>query len=566
MKRLSVNLPIILFVGIAALFSSCKKPEDNPIIWPDDEKEFVTNVLTFQDQAGLNFTTWTKSMDSLAAVEKLRQYFLSDPNVSYAEVSDQGIAVQYTNGIRGGIMLNSQRFPDKGSQMSGPWIRADDGKPDVKSSVNNKKMILFDAAYSEVSFGRSVKYYTDQVISNHRLNLPKIKYSLDKVYTDEEATLERYTQLSGYGIIDLASHGFRWRDANRTVEVYMLTGETVSLNSKYWADMMNRNIIIMRHKGINKYWISERFISSHNNFSKDTVLMIGSFCYSYNGAWPNLQKSFADGAYVGYTRLIDVDKCAEFDSNLIFFMSDTTKSPLMNITDWMNDPKYPKFYQSSSDLLPVHVEFAGDSTLTLLPDTTTTVKDIDGNVYHVKKIGKQYWTLGNLKTTRLNDGTALPLITDNTSWDNLSYGAYCFYKNDASLKADYGALYNWYAVNTKKLAPKGWHIATLEDWNSLISFAGGNASAGGKLKETGTEHWKAPNEGATNSIGFRALPGGIRYVNGTYVNMGHSGVWWTSTEWDQVFAHLISLRTDLVITENLQLYKQYGMSVRCVRD
>jgi uncharacterized protein (TIGR02145 family) len=335
---------------------------------------------------------------------------------------------------------------------------------------------------------------------------------------------------------------------------------------KYPADLKFKNIIIATYHSKSKYWISEKFIANHNNFSKDTVLFYGSFCYSSLGKWPGLQKTFGNGVYMGYDWEVPADWDARWAINMISFLTDTTNSPLKNINDWMKDPALPKVTRRASDIFDVHVMLAGDSTLTLLPDTTTTVKDIDGNVYHVKKIGKQYWTLENLKTTRLNDGKALPFITDDASWDNLSYGAYCFYKNDASFKDDYGALYNWYAVNTKKLAPKGWHIATLEDWNALISFAGGNTTAGGKLKETGTEHWKSPNVGATNSIGFRALPGGFRYVKGACVNMGHSGVWWTSTEWDQVFAHLISLRTDLVITENLQLYKQYGMSARCVRD
>ncbi|MCX6225745.1 MAG: hypothetical protein NTV01_13505, partial [Bacteroidia bacterium] len=472
MKHAALILLIVILTVIASLFNSCKKPNDNANNWPDDEKEFVTEVLTFQDQAGLNFTTWTISMDSLAAVEKLRQYFLSNPNVSYAKVTDQGISVQYTNGTRGGIMLNSQRFPENASEISEPRVRADDRKPDVKSSVNNKKMILFDAAYSEVKDGQTFKYYTDQVISNHRLNLPKITYSLDKVYTDEQATLERYTQLSGYGIIDLAAHGFGWEDSTGIVDVYMLTGETANLNTKYWVDLSNNNMIIMQYKGKNKYWISERFISGHNNFSKDTVLMIGSFCHSFRGKWPNLQKSFASGAYVGYTRRVNIDKCANYDSNLIFCLSDTTKSPLMNITDWMNDPTYPKYYEYWSDPYPVHVEFAGDSTLTLLPDTTTTVKDIDGNLYHVKKIGKQYWTVENLKTTRLNDGTAIPNVTNSSSWSKLTSMAYCWYDNDPVNKTDYGALYNWFAVDTKKLAPRGWHVATLADWNQMIDPLG----------------------------------------------------------------------------------------------
>lgn len=558
---------LILFAVLVSLMNGCKKPDDDePVIWPDDQTTFVSSILSFQTQAGKNFTGWSGSMDSLAAVEKLRQYFLSDPNVSYAKVTSQGISVQYSNGMRGGIMLTSKRIPGRSLKMTESRIPSGDGTPQPKSVVNNKKMILFDPAYSEVQNGEAYKDFTDRIIQSHRLNLPKVKFSLDKVYTDEQATLERYTQLSGYGIIDLASHGFPWEDSTGITDVYMLTGESVSENMKYIDDVAKRSVIIMQYNGANKYWISEKFISDHNNFSRDTVLFLGSFCYSLRGKWPGLQKTFANGVYVGYNRSITLDWFVDWDTDLIFCLSDTTKSPLMNIADWMNDPKFAKNYTSAVDHTDIHIEFIGDSTLTLLPDTTTTVKDIDGNVYHVKKIGKQFWSLENLMTSRLNDGTALPLVSDDGSWDNMSSAAYCWYKNDPANKSIYGALYNWYAVNTKKLAPRGWHVASIDDWNALINFLGGNAVAGGKLKETGTKHWRSPNTDATNSVGFNALPGGIRYAEGLCFNMGFYGFWWTSSGWDQTFAHMISIRSDYPITENFQLYKQYGASVRFVKD
>jgi len=572
MRRSSVITHLLLISILVSLLSGCKKPvDDGNDIWPDDQEIFVTEVMDFQDQAGLNFSTWTKTMDSMAAVEKLRQYFEADPNVSYARVTSQGICVEYKNGTRGGIMLNTERGPGSAANGSGLTTQSGEVPSQTKSVVNNKKMILFDAAYSEVKDGQTFKYFTDQVIASHRLNLPKIKYTLDKVYTDEQATLERYTQLSGYGIIDLASHGFASEDTSgRYVDVYMLTGELAGPKTKYWLDVASHNMIIMQYLGKNKYWISERFISGHNNFSKDTVLIIGSFCHSYRCTWPNLQKSFAAGAYVGYTRKIDVDKCAEYDSDLIFFLSDTTKSPLKNIADWMNDPKYPKYYQSLADYTPVHVEFAGDSSLTLLPDTTTTVKDIDGNVYHVKKIGKQYWTVENLKTTRLNDGTAIPNVTDGSTWSKMNSMAYCWYNNDPVTNFDYGLLYNWFAVDTKKLAPKGWHVPTLADWYQMIDLFGGIYFAGSKLKETGTKHWKAPNDLATNSSGFTGLPGGTIYAeiwNNIYFNgktMG--GYFWTSTAHNAEFKNFFQLIYTYEVMQPNGMYPQFGMSVRCVRD
>ena len=130
-------------------------------------------------------------------------------------------------------------------------------------------------------------------------------------------------------------------------------------------------------------------------------------------------------------------------------------------------------------------------TLTFNPISganSNTVTDIDGNAYHTVAIGTQVWMVENLKTTRYNDGTAIPLVTDSAVWGNLtSTPGYCWYNNDMSMyKNLYGALYNWYAVSTEKLAPEGWHVPTNSEWGVLINYLGGDTSAGGAMKETGS--------------------------------------------------------------------------------
>jgi len=97
-----------------------------------------------------------------------------------------------------------------------------------------------------------------------------------------------------------------------------------------------------------------------------------------------------------------------------------------------------------------------------------SVTDIDGNVYHTVKIGTQVWMAENLKTTKYNDASSIPNLTDNAGWVGLTSGAYCWYNNDAiTNKNIYGALYNWYAVNTGKLCPGGWHIPAISEWETM---------------------------------------------------------------------------------------------------
>jgi uncharacterized protein (TIGR02145 family)/uncharacterized repeat protein (TIGR02543 family) len=207
------------------------------------------------------------------------------------------------------------------------------------------------------------------------------------------------------------------------------------------------------------------------------------------------------------------------------------------------------------------------STVVTASDTVYanwTVTDIDGNIYHTMTIGTQSWLVDNLKTTKLNDNTEIPLVTDITAWSNLTTPGYCWYNNDISNKATFGTLYNWYTVNTGKLAPAGWHVATDDEWATLVNYLGGTSVAGGKLKEAGTIHWSSPNTGATNESGFSAFPGGYRYDAGTFNLLGINGYWWSSMENAAISSYYYIMRSSDAAVEHTYITKTFGFSVRCV--
>jgi uncharacterized protein (TIGR02145 family) len=198
-----------------------------------------------------------------------------------------------------------------------------------------------------------------------------------------------------------------------------------------------------------------------------------------------------------------------------------------------------------------------------------SVEDADGNSYKTVQIGSQLWMAENLKTTSYNDGRPIPIETEGENWATLKTPAYCWFDNDPASYADtYGALYNWYAVNTGELCPDGWRVPTAEDWEILISYLGGENVAGGKLKEAGTTHWLEPNTGATNETGFTALPGGRRSTGGTFSVLRHEGYWWTSTEHETYLSSAWNRRMSYSSTKAQQhnLGKTHGFSVRCVKD
>jgi len=79
----------------------------------------------------------------------------------------------------------------------------------------------------------------------------------------------------------------------------------------------------------------------------------------------------------------------------------------------------------------------------------------------------------NLKTTKYKDGNPITLVTGNAEWASLTTPAFCWYNNDQTTYGDtYGALYNWYSVNTGKLCPTGWHAPTYNDWITLADYLG----------------------------------------------------------------------------------------------
>jgi uncharacterized protein (TIGR02145 family) len=215
-------------------------------------------------------------------------------------------------------------------------------------------------------------------------------------------------------------------------------------------------------------------------------------------------------------------------------------------------------------------------------DTAGTFTDSrDGKEYNWVKIGDQVWMAENL--------AYLPSVNPAASGSEDAAGSYYYvYDYDGVNVADakatanyttYGVLYNWTAAmagessstsnpsGIQGVCPTGWHLPSDAEWTELTDYLGGTSVAGGKLKETGTTHWDSPNTGATNETGFTALPGGLRYNNGTFFNIGNYGYWWSATEDDATIAWYRYMNYNLSnVNRGNSLNKEDGFSVRCVRD
>jgi uncharacterized protein (TIGR02145 family) len=216
-----------------------------------------------------------------------------------------------------------------------------------------------------------------------------------------------------------------------------------------------------------------------------------------------------------------------------------------------------------------------------------TATDADGNVYQTVRIGNQVWMAENLRVTKYNDGSAIPLDTSTATWNMATTPKWCFYRNTSNADSikKFGVLYNWYVVtraNPKKIAPTGWHVPSDAEWGTLESYLiakGYNwdgTNTGNKIAKSmaaKTDWLTNSTTGVVgcdltknNSSGFSALPGGYRYYSGVFSNQSDNGIWWSATERDATFAWDRYLLCDSDYLGRDGNLKSRGFSVRLVKD
>lgn len=241
-------------------------------------------------------------------------------------------------------------------------------------------------------------------------------------------------------------------------------------------------------------------------------------------------------------------------------------------------------------------------------------------------IGTQEWTTRNLDTTQFRNGDLIPEAASYEEWEAAAENqtpAWCYYQNDPENGNSFGKLYNWYAVSDPRgLAPEGWHIPSLEEWETMINFLGDNANE--QLK--GGDDWQPDQEMASflqrkkaewqeeeeeekeqtnsdvadviaalfgkkspdpeeeeddaseedpspfNETGFTALPGGGRGQFGNaFFALHDSAYFWTSTpvEDEELSDHayfILIYEGDDTPQHGNMTNKKAGFSVRCVHE
>lgn len=180
-----------------------------------------------------------------------------------------------------------------------------------------------------------------------------------------------------------------------------------------------------------------------------------------------------------------------------------------------------------------------------------------GDASNEVTIGKQVWMTQNLNVNKFRNGDPIPQAKTQAEWEAAGKNnqpAWCYYDNDPANGEIYGKLYNWYAVNDQRgLAPEGWKIPSDQDWTTLADFWDEDV-AGTKMKS------KSGN--GNNSNGFPGLMAGCRLFNGVFIN--NSSYWWSSTDAQRCCTWIHQHYNGNVRRDNYG--KEYGLSVRCLRD
>ncbi len=205
----------------------------------------------------------------------------------------------------------------------------------------------------------------------------------------------------------------------------------------------------------------------------------------------------------------------------------------------------------------------------------TMVSDVEDNIYNTVLIGDQVWMAENLNTRRYNDDTAIPNITGNANWAAATSAGYSYYMDNVTYGATYGALYNFWAINTGRLCPTGWRVASDNDFKTLEMELGMTQGQADGVYERGTDQgvqmktptgWNPGGIAGTNSSGFSAVPGGYRfYETGLSTAMGAVASFGTSTSHSATSYIYRQLWYNTATVYRVDVPYAAGFSVRCVK-
>jgi len=346
-------LKIYIFIlSISFLLSSCdiineilgSEKDDSNL--SSKQEQALTTVLNTQDDASdIMDNLFTSGMDTLDVIDSLANFFLADTSILNVWPDSEGVAVEYNNGISGGIFIG--RFlPDTVNGAPPDTFIINSSYMNLRKQVsgncvyspNTKKSIYFDAAYTQF------KKYNDKIITAANTSFSKVGIDPFVKYLNNDATIEVLSTLDQYGIIHITGHGWYYTKSQfgQLHETYLLTGEKAVINKTYgdlWDDILLKNIIIANYKGENsqgenRYWVSPKFVAWRNDFQNDDVFIYNGICSGLRGTWADeLVTNAGASVMVGYDWTVNSVYESLWSARMYEEMSDTSLIKPLNIND-----------------------------------------------------------------------------------------------------------------------------------------------------------------------------------------------------------------------------------------
>jgi hypothetical protein len=360
MRRLTSLFATLLFVTGLQFLSSCKK--ENKDSFDAEAQKSYNAVMDLQEQSVAIFNGFLATQDTLTARESLKAWFESSADVDWAVVSCQGVTVSYKNGIHGGFVDDFLRRNTYESSGNSREFLQPDSRENLKGLPTNKKAIILAAFYD--SWPETV----DPEKAAWQTGLETDGFSPVEEIRNNQVTLDKFADIEGYGIIDFNTHGMLWPSEFNTQDVLLMTHELKNDKStkKYWDDIKAGKIGIFTTGDFETiYGVVPDFISEYNDFSKDTVMFWGGFCFSYLGHWPELVNGCAAGTYLGVDWTFNSYWAEKWASALITSLSDHSLSNPVNVEEWMTGTELPKNYFDKSANKTVTLNYLGYGGLTL---------------------------------------------------------------------------------------------------------------------------------------------------------------------------------------------------------
>ena len=309
-------------------------------------------------------------MDTTAAMDSVVTLFEQDPNVDWAMTGQQGVAVQFENGIRGGIFVDPEDAPVEGDAPPNPTKMQNDASISAAKASEPKALFLNPSNYQR-------RQFAEAIMTNYDRRLTPADYAPLDYFLDYDAGLNAYTHLSNYRIVHIYSHGWAWPRRTAIEEIYLMSGETwnETLYESYWQEFHSGAIPLVKElHGPDRLFVSPQFIANHNDFSGKGTLFYGGFCYSFLGTWPTTitEKAHAAG-YMGFNWSVRTDWNAAWNQNLMWKMLKTGQEAPLTPPLWLSD-SYPKQYWNPRMGFWVSVRYQGTPNLTLVkpPDCSDT--------------------------------------------------------------------------------------------------------------------------------------------------------------------------------------------------